>query len=176
MWTKAGITPERFSRLRILDLACGCAIKSMVLVRESVNVELTCLDSPMVLQVAQDLAERWGISSQVRFMPDNLLSADLGEALYDACLVGQITHYLTEQQNNDLYKRIYRALIPKGVLLVDVPMATAQLNEGSSFLSLLLWANSGGRAYTFEEYHSWLLASGFVTIHQLSERLLSAVR
>jgi hypothetical protein len=100
----------------------------------------------------------------------------LGEALYDACLVGQITHYLTEQQNNDLYKRIHRALIPKGVLLLDVPMETAQLDESCSFLSLLLWANSGGRAYTFEEYHSWLSASGFVTVHQLSERLLSAVR
>src|SRR4030042_1496463 len=176
MWTKAGFISERFAQLRLLDLACGCAIKSMVLVRNSPNVKLTCLDSPLVLEVVRDLAERWGISSQVRFMPDNLLSADLGEALYDACLIGQITHYLTEQQNNDLYKRIYRALIPKGVLLVDVPMATAQLNESSRFLSLLLWANSGGRAYTFEEYRSWLLASGFVTIHQLSERLLSADR
>jgi len=176
MWTKAGINPERYDRLRILDLACGCAIKSMVLVKRSPNVELTCLDSPLVLQVARDLAKRWGISSQVDFMPDNLLTADLGEAQHDACLVGQITHYLTQEQNNDLYKRIHKALVPGGILLMDVPMATAQLDESSSFLSLLLWANSGGRAYNFDEYHSWLLAAGFITIRQLSERLLSAVR
>jgi len=176
IWAKAGIIPEKYNKLRLLDLACGCGIKSMVLVRKSLNVELTCLDSPVVLEVARDLAERWGITSQVRFMPDNLLIADLGQAIYDACLVGQITHYLTEQQNNDLYKRIYKALIPGGLLLLDVPMATTQLDVGSSFLSLILWANSGGRAYSFEEYRSWLLASGFSTIHQLSERLLSAVR
>jgi SAM-dependent methyltransferase len=176
MWAKAGIIPEKSVHLRLLDLACGCAIKSMVLVRKSPDVELTCLDSPLVLEVARDLAERWGISSQVRFMPDNLLTADLGEAYYDACLVGQITHYLTQKQNNDLYKRIYKALVPGGMLLLDVPMETAQLNETSSFLSLLLWANSGGRAYTFEEYRSWLLDAGFVNIHQRSERLLSAVR
>jgi SAM-dependent methyltransferase len=176
MWTNAGIIPESSLHLRLLDLACGCATKSMVIVKKSPSVELTCLDTPRVLEVARDLAKRWGITSQVRFMPDNLLTADLGEAKYDACLLGQVTHYLTQQQNTDLYKRIYKALIPGGVLLLDVPMATAQLNEASSFLSLILWANSGGRAYTYDEYRSWLLDSGFITIHQHSERLISAVR
>jgi ubiquinone/menaquinone biosynthesis C-methylase UbiE len=176
MWAKAGMIPDRFTRLRILDLACGCAIKSMVLVRNSPNVELTCLDSPMVLEVARDLAERWGVTSQVSFMSANLLTADLGDALYDACLLGQVTHYLTQQQNNELYRRIHRALIPGGMLLLDVPMATAQPDEGSSFLSLILWANSGGRAYSFEEYQQWLIASGFKDVRKLSERLLSAGR
>ena len=134
MWSKAGIIPEKFPRLRVLDLACGCAIKSMVLLRKSPNVKLTCLDSPMVLEVARDLAERWGVTSQVSFMPANLFTADLGDAAYDACLLGQVTHYLTQQQNTELYKRIYRALIPGGMLLLDVPMATAQPDEGSSFL------------------------------------------
>ena len=175
MWSKAGIVPEEFGQLQILDLACGCAIKSMVLVKKSPNVGLTCLDSAMVLEVARDLAERWGIISQVRFRPDNLLTANLGEANYDACLLGQITHYLTPQENKDLFKRIYKALAPKGVLVLDVPMATTKLDEGSSFLSLLLWANSGGQAYSSEEYCSWLTSSGFVTIHQQSERQLSAV-
>jgi hypothetical protein len=176
MWSKAGIEPEKFTNLRILDLACGCAIKSMVLVRESTNVELTCLDSPMVLQVARDLAERWGVLSQVRFTSDDLMTADLGDAQYNACLVGQITHYLTQGQNNSLFRRVQKALMLGGKLLLDVPMESSQLDESSSFLSLLLWANSGGRAYPFEKYRSWLKASGFTSIHHLSERLLSAVR
>jgi SAM-dependent methyltransferase len=176
MWSKAGINVEKNEKLRILDLACGCAIKSMVLARNSSNVELTCLDSSLVLEAARDLALRWGISPQVRFTPDNLLTANLGKTHYDICLVGQITHYLTVQQNNDLYKRIFNALIPGGMLLLDVPMAKAKLDEGSSFLSLLLWANSGGRAYAFEEYRQWLLLNDFVRVNQLSERLLSAVR
>ena len=176
MWSKAGLIPEKILSLRVLDLACGCAIKSMVLLTKSPNVELTCLDSPMVLEVTRDLAERWGVTSQVSFMPANLLTADLGEAKYDACLLGQVTHYLTQQQNSELYQRIHRALIPGGMLLLDVPMAGVQLNEGSSFLSLILWANSGGRAYIFGEYHQWLIASGFKTVRKLSERLLLAVR
>jgi hypothetical protein len=55
-------------------------------------------------------------------------------------------------------------------------MEASQLDETISFLSVQLWAISGGRAYTFEEYHSWLKASGFISVHQLSERLVSAAR
>jgi len=176
MWAKAGIIPDRSTRLRLLDIACGCAVKSLVLARRAPGVQLDCLDSQLVLEAARDLAERWGVSSQVRFMTDNLLTAQLGEAKYDVCLLGQITHYLTEKQNRDLYDRILRALVPGGMLVLDVPIETAQLSETSTVLSLLLWANSGGRAYTFAEYRSWLVTSGFVAVNQLSERLLSAVR
>lgn len=174
MWSKAGIIPLSFPRLRVLDLACGCAIKSLVLLRESPAVELTCLDSPTVLEVARHLAERWGVLSRVRFMPGDLLSADLGEAQYDACLVGQITHYLTQEQNQQLFRRIQKALAQGGILLLDVPMQSSRVDEASSFLSLLLWANSGGRAYTYDEYRAWLMDSGFTSVRQLSERLVSA--
>jgi SAM-dependent methyltransferase len=176
MWAKAGITVDSSQSLRILDLACGCAIKSLVLAKESSHVELTCLDTSQVLEVARDLALRWGVFSQVRFRADNLLTANLDEARYDACLLGQITHYLTEQQNRELYRRISHALIPGGILVLDVPMGSTQLDESSSFLSLLLWANSGGRAYQFEEYRNWLMEGGFASVSQHSERLLSATR
>jgi len=137
---------------------------------------VTCLDQPLVLESARDLAERWTLLPQVRFMPDNLLTANLGEAQYDACLLGQISHYLTEQQNRDLFGRIYRALVPGGRLVLDVPMGTELPDENSSFLSLVLWANSGGRAYAFEEYRAWLLDIGFAEVNQLSPRLLLSQR
>jgi SAM-dependent methyltransferase len=176
MWAKAGVIPERDVQLRLLDLACGCAIKSMVLAQKSPNVKLTCLDTPLVLEVARNLAERWDILSQVHFIAGNILCTELSAAQYDVCLLGQITHYLTKQENCELFSHIYKALIPGGMLVLDVPMEAEQLNESSSFLSLILWANSGGRAYTFDEYRTWLLDIGFFTIHKLSERLLSAVR
>jgi SAM-dependent methyltransferase len=175
MWEKAGIFPERTLRLRLLDLACGCAVKSLALVQKSSTVILDCLDTSLVLEAARDLAERWGVSSRVHFIPDNLLIANLGKEEYDACLLGQITHYLPEQQNRDLFKRICQALVPGGMLVLDVPMETKQRDVESSFASLLLWANSGGRAYAFEEYRAWLIEAGFKTIRQLSERLLSGI-
>ena len=176
MWAEVGIDPERIDHLSILDIACGCAIKTLVLAQKSSNVKLTCLDRPLVLEAARDLAERWGVTTQVQYVPGDLLTTDFGEELYDVCLLGQITHYLTVEQNCDLYRRICRALVPNGTLVLDVPMAMEGGDESSSFLSLILWANSGGRAYAFEEYRSWMLANGFKRINQLSARLLSAVR
>lgn len=176
MWTKVGIVPDPSTHLQILDIACGCAIKSLVLAQKSPGVQVTCLDTPLVLKSTRDLAERWGVLPQVRYMPTNLLTADLGEGQYDACLLGQVSHYLTEQQNRHLFGRICQSLVPNGKLVLDVPMGTEQPDENSSFLSLILWANSGGRAYAFEEYRSWLQDAGFLTVHQLSPRLVHAVR
>jgi 3-hydroxy-5-methyl-1-naphthoate 3-O-methyltransferase len=176
MWSEVKIIPEGTMRVHLLDIACGCAIKSMVLVKQSPGVVLTCLDTALVLESARDLATRWGILPRVRFIPDNLLTADIGINLYDCCLLGQITHYLTQHQNKDLFKRIYEALREGGVLVLDVPMSSDRLDESSSFLSLLLWANSGGCAYRFEDYRSWLMEAGFIKIKQHSERLLSALR
>ncbi len=176
MWAKAGIVVEESTHLRVLDIACGCAVKSLVLAKESPGVQVTCLDQLRVLEAARDLAERWGVSSQVHWIPDNLLTVDLGEAQYDACLLGQVTHYLTAQQNRDLFGRIYRALIQGGRLVMDVPMGTDQPDVTSSFLSLVLWANSGGRAYAFAEYRAWLINAGFEAVYQLGPRLLSAQR
>ena len=176
MWAKARIVADESTRLRVLDIACGCAIKSLVLAQRSPGVQVACLDQPLVLESARDLAERWGVLSQVRWMPENLLTADLGEAQYDACLLGQVSHYLTEQQNHHLFSRTCRALVPGGRLVLDVPMGTEQPDENSSFLSLFLWANSSGRAYTFEEYRAWLIDTGFAEVSQLSPRLLLAQR
>jgi SAM-dependent methyltransferase len=176
MWAKAGILVEESTRLRVLDIACGCAIKSLVLAQKSPSVQVSCLDQPLVLESARDLAERWGVASQVRWMSDNLLTADLGEAQYDACLLGQVTHYLTEQQNRDLFCRVFRALVPGGRIVLDVPMETDQPDENNGLLSLVLWTNSGGRAYAFEVYRAWILEAGFEAVHQLSPRLLSAER
>jgi SAM-dependent methyltransferase len=117
-----------------------------------------------------------GVESQVTFKPADLLDADLGENQFDAVLTGQITHYLTPEQNAGLFRRIYSALSPNGVLVIDCPMATDEPAETTSFLTLVLWANSGAAAHSFEMYWGWLGDAGFPQIRQLSERWLVAAK
>lgn len=176
VWQAAGIKAEHDTSVRILDVACGCAIKSLALAQVSPNVRVTCLDTADVLVVARDLAERMGVESQVAFKPANLLDVDLGEDQFDAALAGQITHYLTDVQNANLFQRIYCALSPAGALVIDCPMAGDEPTESTSFLSLVLWANSGGAAHSFETYRDWLRETGFGQIKQLSERWLVATK
>jgi 2-polyprenyl-3-methyl-5-hydroxy-6-metoxy-1,4-benzoquinol methylase len=174
MWQAAGVKTEHQASLRILDIACGCAIKSLALAQASPNVRVICLDSAEVLVVAHDLAKRMGVESQVVFKPANLLDADLGEGQFDAVLSAQITHYLTEAQNTTLFRRIYAALSPNGAFVIDCPMGTDESPETASFLTLVMWANSGGAAHSFQAYRLWLSDSGFRQIKQLSERWVVA--
>ena len=110
------------------------------------------------------------------FKPANLLDADLGGNQFDAVLTGQITHYLTEAQNASLFRRIYSALLPNGVFVIDCPMAMDEPAETTSLLALVSWADSGGAAHSFEMYRAWLSDSGFGQIKQLSERWVVAIK
>ena len=172
MWKAAGVTTDH--PLHILDLASGCAIKSFALAQASPNVRVTCLDSADVLDVARDLAARMDISSRVTLLPADLFTADLGASSFDLALVGQITHYLTPAQNRDLFRRIHSALTDSGTLIIDCPMAKETPTETSAFLSLFLWANSGGTAHSFQTYRDWLEEVRFQSVTQLSERWLAA--
>lgn len=172
MWRAAGIPTDK--PLHLLDLACGCAIKSFALAQASPRVRVTCLDSADVLDVARDLAARMGLTSRVTFLPADILTADLGASLFDLALVGQITHYLTPDQNRALFRRIHSALTDGGSLVIDCPMSQETPPESFAFLSLFLWANSGGAAHSFETYRGWLDETGFQTVVQLSERWLAA--
>ena len=164
------------ARLRILDVACGCAIKNLALAQASLNVQVTCLDSADVLVVARNLAERMGVKSQVDFKPANLLDADLGENQFDAALAGQITHYFTVAQNTSLFQRNYSALSPNGICVIDCPMSMEKSTETTSFSPPVLWAKSGGVTHSFEMYRVWLNDSGFRQIKQIGERWVLATK
>lgn len=176
MWQAASVEPQPDRPRHLLDLACGCAIKSLALAQLDPALYITGIDTPRVLPVARALAERTGLTAQTEFVAADLLTADFGSDRYDLCLLGQITDYLTREQNRDLFCRVRTALRPGGALVLDVPMTGVQASEWTQIVSLLLWANGGGGTHSFDEYRVWLEESGFTEVRQLSERWLAAVR
>ena len=175
MWRAAGIEPGTRPGLRVLDLACGCAVKSLVLAEADPTVRVTCLDRAPVLAVARDLARRMGVLSQVTFIAEDLMSAQLGEERFDAALLGQITYFLTPAQNADLLRRVGAALTPGGTLVIDAVMpAPGQPSAWAGLIALLTRALTGGNAHTFADYQGWLEDAGFAPVRQLSEHWLAA--
>ena len=176
MWRTAGIEPGQRPGLRVLDVACGCAIKSLVLAQADPTVHVTCVDRSEVLEVTHDLAERLQVVDQVTLLPGDLHTIDLGGGRYDVALLGQVTNYLTPKQNTDLFRRVHEALSVGGTLVIDVFMMPEEPTEGSSIWTLLSWAESGGAAHSFTDYCLWLEDAGFEQVNQLSERWLSAIK
>lgn len=173
MWRLAGFVPGTNSKLRILDLASGCGIKSFAFAREDANIKITCVDSKDVLEVAHDLAKRMQIEQQVTCVPGDILGYDFESEAYEAVLLGQVTYYFTAAQNKKLLRCIYDTLVANGTLIIDAPMSA---DETSAVVSLLAWSLSGGTAYSFLDYQKWLSDVGFKGVKKLSDNWLCATK
>jgi SAM-dependent methyltransferase len=176
LWRTVGVVADPHQPLHILDLACGCGIKTLGFAQANHTIQVTCLDSPMVLEVAHDLAKRLDVETQATFTPGDLLSADFGTERFDAALLGLITYILTPEQNADVFCRAFQALRPGGRLVIDAIMSTDQPAEWASRATLLMNTWNGGGAYSFSDYQTWLEKVGFRTVIQHNEQLLSAIK
>ena len=176
LWKAAGVQPENYSSLRILDLACGSSIVSFALARQYSHIQVTCVDHPEVLQVARDLAERLNLKNQANYLAGDLHSLEFGAQEYDIVLLGNATNFFTKQQNIDLFQKIYRCLKSRGLLVIDVTMKgnSKERNDHLGLYSLILWTFSGTEYYSFEDYQNWLAAQGFSQVNRLSKLWLSA--
>jgi ubiquinone/menaquinone biosynthesis C-methylase UbiE len=175
MWAAIGVDPQKRAKLHVLDLACGCGIKTFVLARDSANAHITCVDSPDVLTVARQLADRMGISAQVSFKPGDLQTADLDDESYDLAFLGQITYFLTQSANIQLFAKLHQILSPGGLVVIDAIMGSEAPSEFASVVTLLTHSLTGGAAHTAAEYEKWLQETGFGSITVHSETWLSAV-
>jgi methylase of polypeptide subunit release factors len=73
MWRTVGVNPDPEQPLHIIDLACGCGIKTLAFAQAYENVHVTCVDSPSILEVARDTAHRLNVETQSTFTPADLL-------------------------------------------------------------------------------------------------------
>ena len=178
MWRTVGIGPDTKQKIKVLDLASGCGIKSLVLARYNHNAEITCLDWAGVLQVAEKLASKWGVLKQVSFEAGDLMETDYGESEFDAVLLGQITYYLSPDHNKFVLKKVYRALSPNGLVILHVPMADEERCQSEALITAvaLLVLCEQAEIYTFSEYKSMLEESGFSHVTKHSESLISGKR
>jgi len=177
MWQAVDLeVKKQHQSLEIIDLACGCGVKTLALAQVNRNVCVTCVDSESVLEVAKDLAKRLGVEARSNFVEGDILTADLGKEKYDAALLGLITYIFTPNQNRRLFQRVNQILKPGGKLVIDAIMSTDQPTEWSSRATLLMGTWNGGAAHSFTDYHNWLTLAGFKNVIQHNQRLLSAIK
>lgn len=176
LWRTVGIEVSNEQSFRMLDLACGCGIKTLAFAQANKTVQVMCVDSESVLEVARDLATRFDITEQISFKPADILSDEFGTDLFHAALLGLITYILTPEQNINVFRRAFQALQPGGVLVIDSIMSTNQPKEWASRATMLMRTWNGGAAHSFSEYQTWLKEAGFNKVVQYNEQLLSAVK
>jgi len=99
---------------------------------------------------------------------------------HDLALLSAIIHMNSPEENRDLYRKTFSALVPGGRIVIrDHVMTPDRIAPGSGalFAVNMLVATPGGGTYTFEEIKAGLEAAGFenVRLIQAEDRMMGLV-
>lgn len=150
--------------VRVIDVGGGHGAYSVALARRYPNVEAVVFDLPPVVEVADELIGRAGISGRVRTRAGDFKTDSLGDAEFDLALLFGILVAEDEPEVDRLLRKTFAALRPGGVVVVREFF----LNEDRTgpldavlFDLHMLVSTDRGRAHTVREVSGWLEAAGF---------------
>lgn len=172
MWHALGI--HGHDGLRVLDLACGPAPKSLALALANSGVRVTLLDWERILEVARKVATDLGVDNQVTSLSGDLASVGYGRNQYDVAFLGDVTHFFSPEQNIHIFRKAYDALVDGGTLVVN-----AVRLEYPDPITPGLWfyaVSAGGALYDFEEYKDMLEHAGYTNIVDMNIQPIKATK
>lgn len=181
VWDKIGVTPEGGKPLRIADIGAGSGILPLSLAKRFPSVRVTAIDRPMVLTYTRQVAEYMQVAPQLTLVTGDALTVELKPDAYDVVFFGNLTDYLSPEQNIGLFRKAFESLAPNGRVVIDAPVSDDD-RRGPGEVALagveLLLFSPDGDTYTFAEYRGMLETVGFseVTGYKDDWGLISARR
>jgi len=156
---------------RMLDLGGGSAAYSIAFARAVPGLKSEIVDLRDVAPLAQEHIRKAGLTDRISTRVGDMLRDPLGED-YDLILASAICHMFSPEENRGLFQRVYRALAPKGRLVVQdfilEPDKTAPRAAAMFALNMLVGTRAGS-TYNEQEYTTWLRDAGFSDVRR--ERL-----
>ncbi len=156
----ADLGPPRFEHM--LDLGGGPGTWTMAFLRACPSGRATLVDLPDVVPISRRRLEEEGFGDRAAAVVRDLDEDELPGGA-DLAFAGAIIHQYDRAENREFYRKIHRALLPGGTLLIrDVFMDEGRTRPlaGALFAINMLTACDGG-TYTFAEMEEDLLEAGF---------------
>lgn len=148
---------------RLLDIGGASGTYTIAFLEKNPNLQAVIFDLPGVLPLAEERIAEAGMSERVELCGGDFYSDPLPGGC-DLALLSAIIHQNSPAQNLELYKKIHRALLPGGTLLIrDHVMGEDRVwpPAGAVFAINMLSVTDGGDTYTFEEIRQGLEKAGF---------------
>jgi len=165
----AAVKPEESRRL--LDIGCASGSYSEEFLKSSQAMTATLFDLPPVIRIAERRLSGTGLLDRITLVPGDFYKDEL-PAGHDLALLSAIIHQNSPEQNLDLYRKIFNALLPGGRLVIrDHIMSSDHVTPsgGALFAVNMLVGTPGGSTYSFEEIKSSLESVGFIKIALLQQ-------
>jgi hypothetical protein len=165
------VNPEGDGKLKVLDIAAGHGLFGIAVAKHNPQAEIVALDWPNVLQVAQENAQKAGVSDRYSTIEGSAFDVDYGSG-YDLILLTNFLHHFDPPTCETLLRKVRAALIDggKAATLEFVPNDDrVSPRIPASFSMMMLGSTPSGDAYTFAELEQMFKNAGFTRSepHQL---------
>jgi SAM-dependent methyltransferase len=176
-WQALQVEPR--DGMQVLDLACGVGIATHALALQHAGVHVTLQDWPEMLEFALQAARTLGVDQQVTLLPGDMLVMDFEKERFDIARLGYVTYFLGADDLVELFRRVYIALRPGGILVIEASLSDEDrcANEDAIVDGPWLYAiTAKGDVYSFLDYKGFLERAGFESVTQVKEDLIKAIR
>jgi (2Fe-2S) ferredoxin/predicted O-methyltransferase YrrM len=149
---------------RMLDLGGGSGAYSIAFAKAAPGLQAEIVDLAEVLPLAQDYIRKAGLADRITTREGDMLTVALDPGKYDLVLLSAICHMFSPEENKQLIEHAYRALAPKGRLVISDFVLEADKTAprfGALFALNMLVNTRGGSSYSEPEYDAWLKQAGF---------------
>jgi len=147
---------------RMLDVGGGSGAYSIAFAKADAQLHADILDLPAVLPIARRHIEEAGLAERIELRAGDLRADDFGTG-YDLVLFSAICHMNSPEENRDMLQRAFRALSPKGRIVIQDFILDADKTApktGALFALNMLVGTRAGSAYSEAEYAAWLQEVG----------------
>jgi SAM-dependent methyltransferase len=151
----------------LLDVGGGPGTYATLLARAYPDLQVTVMDLPAVLAVAEELIAEAQLSDRVTTIAGDATFGDYGEDRYDAVLFSGVLHQMGPETIQRMLAGGYRAVKPGGRIIVSDMMLDATKTQPvfSTLFSLqMLLTSAEGAVFAAEECSYWLEKAGCTDI------------
>jgi predicted O-methyltransferase YrrM len=155
----------------LLDVGGASGTYTIAFLEANPQMRATLFDRPAVIELARKRLEQANLLHRVRLAAGDFYKEDLPPG-NDLVFVSAIIHQNSHDQNLDLFKKVYRSLLPGGRIVIrDHIMEPNRTHppSGAIFAVNMLLVTAGGNSYTFEEIQTGLVRAGFHQVKMIQQ-------
>lgn len=151
----------------LLDIGGGPGTYSIDFCRANPNLKASVFDLPATLRVTRKLLKKNDDTKKVKMIKGDYTKGPLPKG-FDVAFLSNIIHSENEKGNLKLTQKVYRALKPKGLIIIKDYLLNEALTHPSSgsLFSLTMLLFTRGRGYSEKEIKGWLKKAGFKKIRR----------
>ncbi len=155
----------------LLDVGGASGTYTLAFLRAVPGMRATLFDKPEVIPIARRCLGEAGVLDRITLVGGDFYHDEFPPG-HDLALISAIIHQNSRGENLDLYRKVFRALVPGGRIVIRdhiMEPDRTRPRDGAIFAVNMLVGTRGGNTYTFEEIHTDLVQAGFVRIRLLQQ-------